>query len=130
VSADPRIRLIEAAFADFAARNVAGLAGFLHPEIRCRVAPPLMNAGEWRGPAGFVEMTNGWEEAFGDITYDIRGIELVDDRNAVVAVHQEATGAGSGVPVTLDVFFLIEFEGEQALRLQIHPDREEALAAL
>ena len=33
----------------------------------------------------------------------IREIELLDDRNVLVAVHQEATGAGSGVPVELDV---------------------------
>jgi ketosteroid isomerase-like protein len=130
VSEDRREEVIRQAFADFQARDLAGVAGFLHPQIECRVAPPLMNSGEWSGPAGFTEMVAGWEEAFGEIAYEILGIELVDDRNALVSVHQEGTGAESGVPVGLDVYFLIEFEGEQAIRFQIHPARDGALEAV
>jgi hypothetical protein len=124
---DPRLGLIEKAFADFAERDLAGIAAFLHPEIESRVVPPLLNTGTWHGAPGFIEMTRGWEDAFGEIEYEIRGVELVDDRNALVSVHQSATGAGSGVPVELEVVFLIEFEGEQAIRFQVHPNRESAL---
>ena len=74
-------------------------------------------------------MTTGWEEAFGEITYALGEIELPDDRNALIAVHQSATGAGSGVPVELDVYFLIEFEGERAVRFEIHANRDSAVAA-
>ena len=127
---DPRPKLIEDAFAAFVTRDVEGVFGFLHPEVRCRVNSPLMNAGEWQGYEGFGQMTIGWEEAFGQITYDIQGIELPDDRNTLVAVRQSATGAGSGVPVELDVYFLIEFDGERAVRFEVHADRESALAAV
>jgi ketosteroid isomerase-like protein len=130
VADDPRVKLIEDAFAGFEARDVQGLLAFLHPEVVSRVHPPLMNVGEWHGFEGFAQMTAGWEEAFGQITYDIRGIELPDDRNALVAVHQSATGAGSGVPVALDVYFLIEFEGERAVRFEIHADRASAVTAV
>ena len=130
MSDDPRLKLIRDAFAAFVQRDVAGLVGFLHPEVESRVFPPLMNVGAWQGPMGFAEMTAGWEEAFGTIEYDIREIELPDERNALVAVHQTATGAGSGVPVELDVWFLIEFRGAQAVRFQIHADRASALAAV
>jgi len=127
---DPRPALIRNAFAGFQARDLAAFVDFLHPELESSVKPPLLNTGTWHGPMGLMAMTNGWEEAFGEISYDIRGIELVDDRNAFVAVRQEATGAESGVPVVLDVIFLIEFEGEQAIRIQVHPNRESAQAAL
>jgi ketosteroid isomerase-like protein len=130
VGEDRRIGLIRGAFESFEARDVAGLAEFLHPDIESHVAPPLMNTGTWQGVAGFTAMTAGWEEAFGGVSYDIRGIELADDRNTLIAVHQEATGAGSGVPVALDVYFLIEFEGERAIRFQVHASRESAIAAL
>ena len=43
---------IERAFADFAESDVAGLAGFLHPEVESRVFPPLLNTGTWQGPTG------------------------------------------------------------------------------
>jgi hypothetical protein len=127
MSADPRIGLIRKAFADYLERNVEGLAGFLHPEVESRVFPPLLNVGAWRGPAGFVEMTRNWEEAFGEVQYEILEIELPDDRNVLVAVHQQATGAGSGVPVELDVWFLVELDGEQAIRFQIHANRDSAM---
>ena len=130
MSEDPRVALIHRAFDDFAARRVEGLAGFLHPEIESKVVAPLLNTGTWQGPAGFVEMTRGWEEAFDEIAYEIREIELVDERNTLIAVHQEGTGAGSGVPVELDVWFLIEFEGERAIRFQIHATRESAAEAV
>lgn len=130
MSEDRRVRLIRQAFADFKARNVAGLASFLHPEVESHVSPSLANSGTFHGVAGFVEMNTGWEEAFQNVRYEIRDIDLVDDRNALVDVHQEAEGAGSGVPVELDVVFLIEFEGDQAIRFQIHANREEAMAAL
>jgi ketosteroid isomerase-like protein len=129
MSGDRRSELIENAFAAFEARDAEAVVAFLAPEVRCRVLPPLMNTGEWHGYGGFLEMTAGWEEAFGEIAYAVTGIELPDDRNALVAVHQSATGAGSGVPVELDVYFLIEFEGDRAARLEIHPDRDSALAA-
>lgn len=127
---DPRFRLIRDAFDAFEARDVEGITAFLHPEIESRVFPPLLNAGTWQGYAGFVQMTSGWESAFGDIRYDERGMEAVDDHHVLVAVHQTATGAGSGVPVELDVVFLIEFETDRAIRFQIHADRDSALAAI
>ena len=127
---DPRIELIEDAFVAFQARDAQGVIAFVHPEIECKVVEPLMNVGTWHGFEGFVQMTADWEDAFGQITYDIREIELVDDRNALIAVHQSATGAGSGVPVELDVYFLIEIVGEQGIRLQIHASRDSALAAV
>jgi ketosteroid isomerase-like protein len=126
---DPRFALVRDAFDSFEARDVEGVAAFLHPEVESRVFPPLLNTGAWQGYAGFVQMTSGWESAFGSIRYDERGMEALDDRHVLVAVHQTATGAGSGVPVELDVFFLIEFEGEQVIRFQIHASRESAVAA-
>jgi ketosteroid isomerase-like protein len=130
VTDDPRIALIHQAFADFAARDAQALAAFLHPEVESRVYPPLLNTGTWHGPAGFAAMTRGWEEAFGFVSYDVRGIEPIDQRNLIVAVHQEAAGAGSGAPVALDVYFLIELDDDRAIRFQVHADRDSALQAV
>lgn len=130
MSEDPRVDLISQAFADFETRNVVGLARFLHPEVESHVAPSLMNSGRWHGPAGFVEMVRGWEDVWGEIRYTLGRIEPIDARNVIIDVHQEATGVGSGVPVANDVVYLIEFEGERAIRFEIHADRESALAAV
>jgi hypothetical protein len=126
VSADPRVALIRKAFEDFAERDVQGLTKFLHPEVETRVFPPLLNVDTWIGPAGFADMALGWQEAFDEIRYEILEVELPDDRNALISVHQAAIGAGSGVPVELDVWFLVEFEGDRAIRFQIHPTHDSA----
>ena len=127
---DARPALIRKAFADFEARSVEGLAAFLHPDVVSRVVSPLLNVGVWHGPAGFVEMNRSWAEAFGGIHYEITEIELIGERNALVGVHQEGIGAGSGVPVESDVCFLIEFEGDRAIRFEVHASRESAAAAI
>ena len=127
---DPRVGLIKQAFADFEARNVGGIGSFLHPEVETHVATSLLNSGRWRGPDGFAEMVRGWEDVWGEITYTLGEIELIDARNVLVEVHQEATGAGSGVPVANDVVYLVEVEDGQAIRFEIHSDRESALAAV
>ena len=81
MSEDPRIALINRAFEDFEARDVEVDR---IPPSRGPLpgAPPLMNVGEWHGYPGFVQMTAGWEEAFGVISYELREIELPDERSA------------------------------------------------
>ena len=127
---DSRIALVEKAFADFNAYNIDGVVGFIDPEVRTKVAGDLMNAGEWRGWDGFVQMATAWSEAWGQTDYKVNEIELVDERNLLAYVRQKAVGAGSGVPVEIDVVYLVEVVDERATRFEVYSSRESALAAV
>jgi ketosteroid isomerase-like protein len=121
--------LVRDAVEAFEQRNVAGLFEFLDPEVECHVSGELMNAGTWRGHHGFVEMAAAWEEPWAQISYEAGELETPDDDHVLAHVNQRATGAQSGVPVELDVVYMIELRERRAVRLHIYPNRERALAA-
>jgi ketosteroid isomerase-like protein len=124
------VELVQAASEAFQRGDVDGLLRFLDPEVECHVSRELMNTGTWRGHAGFAEMMSAWEEPWEGIAYEPTGFEAPAEDHVLVHLHQEATGAHSGVPVELDVVYMIEVRDERATRLHIYPDREAALAAI
>jgi ketosteroid isomerase-like protein len=130
MSSDENIALARQAVDAFQRRDVATLMGFLDPEIECHVSRELMNTGTWHGHAGFGAMVSAWEEPWERITYEPTDFETPDDDHVLVHLHQEATGVHSGVPVELDVVYMMELREERGVRLHIYPDRDAALAAV
>ena len=126
---DPRVPLIEAAVQAFNDQNEA-LLEFIHPDVRSRVAEGLGNPGAFKGAEGFEAMMADWGEAWSENRIELDETELVDDKTAFVHTTQTAVGAGSGIPITFGTVFLVVFEDGQAIRFEIHPDRESAAAAL
>jgi ketosteroid isomerase-like protein len=124
------LELVRSAFAAFDAGDVSGVLATLHPEVECHVSPRMMNAGTWHGVDGYTEMAAAWFEAFEDLRYEIVELEAPDDRHVLVTANQTATGRGSGVPVEMDVVFMLEVEDGRARRFHIYPDREAAFAAI
>ena len=122
--------LVREAAEAFRVRDIAGLLAFIDPEIESHVSPPLMNAGTWTGHAGFLAMAAGWEEPWSEISYETGEIETPNDDHVLAHIHQSATGAGSGVPVELDVVYMVELRDGLAIRMHIYPDRKSALAAV
>ena len=130
MSEDPREPLIQAAIQTFNDEDVAALLEFIHPEVRSSVAEGLGNPGSHEGIEGFGAMMADWSEAWSSNKIKLNETEFVDEKVALVHVSQDLVGAGSGIPVGMENTFLIEFEGDQAIRFEIHPDRESAINAL
>jgi ketosteroid isomerase-like protein len=122
--------LVRDAVVAFEQREIAGLLEFLDPAIECHVSSTLMNTGTWHGHEGFGEMSAAWEEPWAEISYEVSEIETPDNDHVLAHVHQRATGAQSGVPVELEVVYLVEVRDGRAVRLHIYPDRDVALAAV
>jgi ketosteroid isomerase-like protein len=127
---EDNIALVREAVEAFEQRNIAGLFGFLDPEVECHVSAELMNAGTWHGHEGFVAMAASWEEPWAHISYETGELETPDDDHVLAHISQRATGAHSGVPVELTVVYMIELCDGRAVRLHIYPDRDAALAAV
>ena len=130
MSDDPRVPLIEGAVQAFNDEDVPRLLAFIHPQVRSRVAEGLGNPGTHEGIEGFAAMMADWSEAWSSNKVKLSEVEFVSDGVALVHVSQDLVGAGSGIPVGMENTFLIEFEGDQAIRFEIHPDRESSLSAL
>lgn len=105
------------------------VAAMLDPAVECHVAPGLGNPGTWHGIDGYLEMTETWGEAFTSERSEIVSTEMPDDHHLIAEIRQRAYGAGSGVPVEMTIFYLLEVRDGRAVRLHIYGDREAALAA-
>jgi ketosteroid isomerase-like protein len=110
--------------------DIEAVLAFLDGEIETHVHPSMMNTGTWHGHDGYLQMIATWGEAWEDLHFEILELETVGDRHVLAHVHQTAAGRGSGVPVEMDVVFLFEVVDGRALRFQVHPDREGAVAAI
>ena len=130
MTGDHRIPLIEGAIRAFNEEDAPVLLEFIHPEVRSRVAEGLGNPGTHEGIEGFAAMMADWSEAWSSNQVELDEIEFVSEGVALVHVSQSLIGAGSGVPVGMDTTFLVGFEGERAIRFEIHPDRESAARSI
>ncbi len=99
-------------------------------DIEVYAHPDLLNTGTYQGREAFESWMREWQEAWREITLDVRGAEAIGDNHLLVDVYQRAVGAASGVPVEMDIFQLIEVRDGEIKRFHLYPDREAALAAL
>jgi ketosteroid isomerase-like protein len=99
-------------------------------DIEVFAHPELLNTGTYEGREAFEDWMREWQEAWREITLDVRGAEAIGDNHLLVDVYQHAVGAASGVPVEMDIFQLIEVRDGEIKRFHLYPDRETALTAL
>jgi ketosteroid isomerase-like protein len=122
--------LVERAFKAFQDGDVGGLNALLDPGIRVLISDRMANAGRSSGIDGFWETIGRWLEAWDEYRIELRGIETPDNRHAIAKTLQTATGRSSGVPVTLTAHMLFEFRDGLAVRFELHPSRDDALASV
>lgn len=88
----------------------------------------VMDAGEYRGHAGFGSWLENWDAAWSDFTMEPE--EFLDVGERVVSVfHMKATGRGSGVEVDRQDAIVWSVRGGKILRLDYYNNREQALTA-
>ena len=110
--------------------DLAAAADFFDPDVEFHVAPGLGNPGTWRGMEGYRQMVSSWRDAFAEDYSEVLGIEMVGDRHLIAEMRQRAVGSGSGVPVEMTNWYLMEVRDRRAVRFHIYGDRDAALAAV
>jgi hypothetical protein len=130
---DPRPALFDQAIAAFNARDIERLDRVVAEDIASHVSSKMANSGSWDDRQGFYTMLAGWTEPWSKLDVEVTGYELLDSERMLAHVHQQAVGAGSGVPVELDVCFAVQVEAAEGMRMvrfEVHPDRDSALSHL
>ncbi len=92
--------------------------------------PDLVNPGTYKGREEFEGWMRSWQEAWSEITIEIRGVETIGDDYLVVDTWQTGVGAVSGVPVEMNLVQLIGIREGQISRFHLYPDREKAITDL
>ena len=107
-----------------------GVLAIFDPDVETHIDSRLMNPGTRRGHDGYLEMVGAWNEAWGAIEVELVDVSEPDEHHMLTEVRKRATGAGSGVPVEMTLFWLFEFQGGLVTRFHMYPDRDSALAAV
>ncbi|MDX6583490.1 MAG: hypothetical protein QOI10_2674 [Solirubrobacterales bacterium] len=122
--------VLEAGIEAYNRGDYDAMVALFDPEIELHVDAAQGNPGTWRGLDGFQAMVSGWRDAFAEDRSEIRGVEMVGDSHLIAEMRQTAVGSGSGAPVEMTNYYLLEVRDGRAVRFHIYGDREAALAAV
>ncbi len=126
---DDRLKLLQGGIDAFNRGDASPGLEIFSNDVECYVAPDLMNAGMYRGHDGYVEMIEGWGEAWETVMADVAGVEELENDHLLVEIDQRAVGAGSGVPVRMTIYWLFRFVDGKVTRFHLYGEREAAMAA-
>jgi ketosteroid isomerase-like protein len=128
--AEQRRRQLAKGMEAFNRGDTDGVLAIFDPEVETHIDARLMNPGTQTGHDGYLEMVGAWNEAWGSIEVELVDVSEPDEHHMLTEIRQRATGAGSGVPVEMTLFWLFEFQGGLVTRFHMYPDRDSALAAI
>jgi ketosteroid isomerase-like protein len=98
------------------------------PDLVTYIAPPLPVAGTYHGPEGLLQSLLDWAEGFDELV--VTAEEFIDAGDQVVVrTRQKSRGAGSGVPVEADIYFVFTVSAGKTVRADVFNERSEALEA-
>ncbi len=111
----------------YGAEDTDGVLAQADPEIEIYMPSDLPNSGIFRGHDGYLTWLGDWLEAWEDFTVDVQRMEPVGERHVVTSAHQSGVGKGSGVPVEMDVAYMVDIRGGKIAALHLYMTREEAI---
>jgi ketosteroid isomerase-like protein len=125
---EENVDLVRRAFAAWESGDPAAILQYLHEDVVSRRVAPLIDPQTYHGPNGVTELIAGWLKPYDH--FSSRADEFIDAGDSVVVrVPQEARLAGSEQLLTGTFWFLLGFQGEKVIRLEIYGERRQALEA-
>jgi SnoaL-like domain len=91
--------------------------------------PGIINAGTYHGFDGFQEWIKHWEEAWGNVNYELGEPIAVGQDFTVFPAHITGRGAGSGVEIDRVFGWMYEFHGDRVARFHVYPTVDDATKA-
>ena len=92
-------------------------------------APGLLNSGTYHGYEGFRQWIGQWEEAWGDVDYELQDPIDVGETIVVIPARITGRGAGSGLEVDSTFGWLWQIRDDKMVRFHAYPAVDEALEA-
>ncbi len=124
------IEVTRRGFEAYNAGDVEALAELLHPDVELHADSELINGGDYRGHEGFMRWNAEWTEAWEQFTIEPRALETFGEHIILADTHQVARGAGSGIDVEMDVYWLFQVADDKVVRMHLYASREHAVEAI
>jgi ketosteroid isomerase-like protein len=122
------MELAKAGYEAFQRSDVQTVLDLTDPEVEIYLPPTLPNSGTFHGHEGYMTWLGRWLEAWDDFHIEVRGMEAVGERHVVTAIHQSGIGRGSGIPVEMDVAYMLDIRDGKVIALQMYLSRDEAIS--
>jgi ketosteroid isomerase-like protein len=88
-----------------------------------------IEGGAYQGRDGFARYLDDLETTFAGVSIEVPDIGAVGDDTVVVQLLMHARGTESGVPLDLDLYWVLRFEGPKIASGRTFMTREDAMAA-
>jgi ketosteroid isomerase-like protein len=124
------VELTRRGFDAYNTGDYEAVIGMLHPDVDLLADHELLNSGSFTGHDGFMRWSAEWLEAWDDFRVDANAITTFGDHWVLVDSHQVARGAGSGIPVEMDVFWALEALDGKLSRMHLFASRDRALETI
>jgi ketosteroid isomerase-like protein len=122
------LEVAQAGYDAFQRSDVQAVLGLTDPDVEIYLPPNLPNSGTFKGHEGYLTWLGQWLEAWDDFRIEVLEMEPVGDRHVVTTIHQSGTGRESGIPVEMDVAYMLDIRGGKVAALQMYLNREDAVA--
>ena len=93
------------------------------------ITAATVEGGEYLGREGFARYMEDLETTFAGLNIEIPGIRALGDDTVVVHLRMQARGTESGIPVDLDLYWVLRFQGPKIASGMTFRTREDAIAA-
>ena len=125
---EENVEIARRAFAAWESGDSAAMLEGLHEDVVSRRMAPLIDSQSHHGPDGVTELIAEWLEPYDH--FSSHADEFIDAGDSVVVrVPQEARLAGSDQLISGTFWFLLAFQGDKVIRLEIYGERGQAFEA-
>ena len=123
------LEIVQRGFEAFNREGIEGIIPLIHPEFEATTPPDLASEPDtYRGPDGVRRWFQSFDEVMDQIRWDARGFRQVGDR-VVVEFTLRARGKTTGLDFGQDAVMVWELRDGKAIRLDLYPTLDQALAA-
>jgi ketosteroid isomerase-like protein len=126
---EENVEVVRRAIEAFARGDRAAFLDEVDPEVVVQQTAPIPDARTYHGHEGLVQVISDWAQVFDDLVMTAEELTDAGNNKVLVRVHQKARGAGSGVPIEFDTWFVYGVGGGKIVRLEMFNYRDKALEA-
>jgi ketosteroid isomerase-like protein len=123
------VEVVRRAMAAFGRGDREAFLAEVSPEVVIKQTAPIPDARAYHGHAGMMQVISDWGQVFDDLVMTPEEFTDAGHDKVIVRVRQNARGAGSGVPVEFDTWFVYGIGGGKIVRLEMFNYRNQALEA-
>jgi ketosteroid isomerase-like protein len=124
------VELTQRGFEAYNSGSYEAVIELLDPEVDLLADHELLNSGSFTGRDGFRRWSAEWLEAWDEFSIEANAVETIGEHFVLVDAHQVARGAGSGIPVEMDVFWAFEVSDGMLVRMHLYASRDRALGEI